>query len=273
MDQDHGRHHKQGCRNTLAADIRNDHGQMIIINQEEIIKISAHFPGGQHRRVNIELRTVRKCGKLAWQHIVLDAGRHLDILLLQCHLPSLLHIQDAVHQQNFAHDDSRPDRQTIHVHGKNHGGKRHDHVGSHDPQMIRPQILPLPVQGYQGQHQGQIHIDHGNRIKTRAVIVSRAVYRKIDAREQVDDTHGYRYKEPPLYPLIPLNHMVRMDIQKLLQILPEQKCLGRLTQIIKGIDQYIKNPYLRYPIHQPGSQIEIYPRESGKEQSYENQDI
>ena len=60
----HGDHHKQGCRNAFSGYIRNDQPQMIVVDQKEVIEISADFLGRCHGCKNVKFFSVRERRKL-----------------------------------------------------------------------------------------------------------------------------------------------------------------------------------------------------------------
>ena len=87
LDHDLGGHHEQRRGNALAAHVRHDQRQMVVIDQEEVVEVAAYFLRRLHRRVNVKFRAVRECREHARQHICLDAGRQrqfrADALLLR----------------------------------------------------------------------------------------------------------------------------------------------------------------------------------------------
>ena len=96
LEDDLGNHHEQGRRYTLAADIRHDHTQVVGVDQEEIIEITADFSGRFHRRVNIKFPAPRERREYVGQHTVLDPVGHLqlcaDPFLLPGDLGNILYI-------------------------------------------------------------------------------------------------------------------------------------------------------------------------------------
>ena len=79
LDQRLGDHHEQGRGHSFAGYIRNDHAQMVLIDQEEIIKITADLPGRMHERVKVKFTPVRKRGENPGQHIRLDLGGNIEL--------------------------------------------------------------------------------------------------------------------------------------------------------------------------------------------------
>ena len=63
-DQGHGDHHKQRCRNTFSGDIRNDQAQVVVVDQEKVVKVAADFLGGLHGCEEIKFLPVRKGRKV-----------------------------------------------------------------------------------------------------------------------------------------------------------------------------------------------------------------
>ena len=96
LDQGLGNDHEQGRRNALAGDIRHDAGEMVVVDQEEIIEISSHLLGGVHDRVEIEFLPVRECREMHRQHVRLDVRRdgqlRVEALLLRRDLHDLLDV-------------------------------------------------------------------------------------------------------------------------------------------------------------------------------------
>ena len=74
-DQSHGDHHKKGGRNAFAGNIRNHHPQVVVIDQKEIIKVTADLLGGRHRRKKVKFLSVRKGRELFGQRAQLNACR------------------------------------------------------------------------------------------------------------------------------------------------------------------------------------------------------
>ena len=74
LDHDFYHHHKQCCRNSFSGDIRDHDAEMVLIDQEEIIKVAADFFGRLHACVNIKLSSVRERREDTWKHIHLDTA-------------------------------------------------------------------------------------------------------------------------------------------------------------------------------------------------------
>ena len=74
VDEDFCRHHKQRRRNPLVRDIRDQDGQMAVIDQEEVIEVSSHLFGRCHAGIEVEVFPVGKCGENMRQHGFLDLG-------------------------------------------------------------------------------------------------------------------------------------------------------------------------------------------------------
>ena len=69
-----GNHHKQRCRNALSGDVGNDETEMIFVDQEEIIEVSADLSGRLHNRIDIKLMPVRVRRECMRQHGRLNFG-------------------------------------------------------------------------------------------------------------------------------------------------------------------------------------------------------
>ena len=52
---------------------------MIVIHQEEVIKISSHLLGRRHGCIDINLLSVRERRKYARKHVCLDSGRNVQL--------------------------------------------------------------------------------------------------------------------------------------------------------------------------------------------------
>ena len=78
--EDHlGDHHEEGGGDALAGDVRDAEAEVVVVDQEEIVKIPSDLPGGVHGGVNIKFTAVREGREFAGQHAVLDAGGHLQL--------------------------------------------------------------------------------------------------------------------------------------------------------------------------------------------------
>ena len=98
-DQDLGDHHKQGGRNTFAGDICHNKSDMVIVHEEEIIKVSAYLLGRRHGRIDVKLLSVRESGeqvgKLAGLNGCCHTQLRLDPLLLCSDFFDLADIMDS----------------------------------------------------------------------------------------------------------------------------------------------------------------------------------
>ena len=65
-------HHEQSGRDALAGYVRHDQAQMIVVNEEEIIKVSADFLGRGHGGVDFKICTPRERREDPREHIGLD---------------------------------------------------------------------------------------------------------------------------------------------------------------------------------------------------------
>ena len=75
LQDDLGSHHEQRRRHTLAGNIGDHQAQMIIINQEVIIEVTADFLGRIHGSIDIEVRPVRESREVMRQHALLNILR------------------------------------------------------------------------------------------------------------------------------------------------------------------------------------------------------
>ena len=76
---DPGGHHKEGGRDPLAGDIRDHQAEVVLVDQEEVIKVSADLLGRMHGGKNIKGIVFRKGRELAGQHVRLDPGRQREL--------------------------------------------------------------------------------------------------------------------------------------------------------------------------------------------------
>ena len=79
FDQRLGYHHKQCRRDAFAGHIRDHDPEMILIDQEEVIKVSAYLFCRLHCCVNIKFTAFRKRREDLRQHIRLNLGRHIKL--------------------------------------------------------------------------------------------------------------------------------------------------------------------------------------------------
>ena len=93
-------HHEQGGRNTFSGYIAHHHNQVILINQEEIIKIAANLLSRIHRSINVKLRPVRKSRELIGNGVLLNVAGQTqlcsDSLFLRCNRSQIIDIIDHV---------------------------------------------------------------------------------------------------------------------------------------------------------------------------------
>ena len=91
-----GNHHEQSRRNALAAHVRHDHAQMILVDQEEVIEIAADLSRGVHFGIQIEFLPVRERRENMRQHAGLNLICHVqlraDPLLFLCDLRDVLDV-------------------------------------------------------------------------------------------------------------------------------------------------------------------------------------
>ena len=78
--QDHlADHHEQRRRHALAADIRDHHAQVVVVDQKVIVEVSPHFPGGVHAGVQVEFRPIGVGREHMGHHAGLDQVRHAQL--------------------------------------------------------------------------------------------------------------------------------------------------------------------------------------------------
>ncbi len=88
-----GDRHEQRRGNAFAADVAHHEGKMLRVEQEEIEQVAAHFPGGDHGGVKIEIGAAGEGRKGAGQHGALD---HRGVLhLARPQTLGLLHLGQA----------------------------------------------------------------------------------------------------------------------------------------------------------------------------------
>ena len=69
FDEGLGDHHEEGGGDALAGDVGDDHGQVVVVHQEEVVEVAAHLLGGVHGGVDIELLPVGEGGEDPGQHV------------------------------------------------------------------------------------------------------------------------------------------------------------------------------------------------------------
>ena len=79
LQQSLGDNHKQRRRHALAGHVGDDHGQMVLVHQEEIVEVAPHLLGRGHGRIDVELMPVRERREDAGQHMGLDFCRHIQL--------------------------------------------------------------------------------------------------------------------------------------------------------------------------------------------------
>ena len=72
-------HHEQGSRYPLPADVRDQQGQVILVDQEEIVKIPADHSRRFHGREDVEFLPLRERRERLRQHAPLDTSRHVQL--------------------------------------------------------------------------------------------------------------------------------------------------------------------------------------------------
>ena len=96
VDENLGRHHEQRSRQTFVRYVRNDQGQMIVVNQEKVVKVAADRPGRIHAGIKFKFRMIGKGGERVRQHGDLQVFRHVhfrsDALTLGRDVRKILHI-------------------------------------------------------------------------------------------------------------------------------------------------------------------------------------
>ena len=65
-------HHEQRCRNAFPGYIRHDQAEVIIINEEEIIEVTANLSGRIHAGKNVKFLPARKRREYMGHHGELD---------------------------------------------------------------------------------------------------------------------------------------------------------------------------------------------------------
>ena len=96
VDQDLGGHHKESSRNTFAGDIGHDEAEMVVVDQEEVIEVSADLLRRIHGCEDLKFLTVRESGEDTGNHSLLDLACHIEFcmntLLLDRDVGKILHI-------------------------------------------------------------------------------------------------------------------------------------------------------------------------------------
>ena len=96
VDQDLGGHHKESSRNAFAGDISHDEAEMVVVDQEEVIEVSADLLRRIHGCEDLKFLTVRESGEDTGNHSLLDLACHIEFcmntLLLDRDVGKILHI-------------------------------------------------------------------------------------------------------------------------------------------------------------------------------------
>ena len=99
FDEHPGHHHEQRGRHTFAGNIRHNQTDVIVIDQEEIVEITANLFCGRHAGKDVKLRAIGKCGEEPGQLTGLYVRGHAQFsthpgrgfMLLFVFLPLILH--------------------------------------------------------------------------------------------------------------------------------------------------------------------------------------
>ena len=96
LDQSLGDHHKEGCRNSLAGNIRHDQNQVVFVRHKEIVEVPAHFFRRVHSCIQVKFLPVGEGGENPGQHVRLDLRGNgklrPDALLLRSDLFQIDHV-------------------------------------------------------------------------------------------------------------------------------------------------------------------------------------
>ena len=83
--------HKQGCWDTLAADIANDQCDVVIVDAEEVVEVATDILCRLHRGTDIQFVTdIREGREFAWQDKLLNLVGRSQVLLQPLQLLVLL---------------------------------------------------------------------------------------------------------------------------------------------------------------------------------------
>ena len=72
-------HHEQRRRNALAGYVRNDHAQVVVVDEEVVVEVAAHLLGRGHAGINLKLRPIREGRENVGQHRRLDVRRQRQL--------------------------------------------------------------------------------------------------------------------------------------------------------------------------------------------------
>ena len=72
LDQRFGNDHEQRGGHAFAGNVRHDQADMVVVDQEEIIEIAAHFLGGVHGGVQVKFLAFRERRENSRKHIGLN---------------------------------------------------------------------------------------------------------------------------------------------------------------------------------------------------------
>ena len=125
FDQGLGNDHEQRGGYALSGHVRHHHGQVVIVNGEEVVEVTAHLFGGVHGGVEIVFPSLGGSGEDTRQHILLDFRRHVqfraDALLFRGDGQQVLH--EALHVAG--HGGQRVGQGLQFVAGVNAGVREH----------------------------------------------------------------------------------------------------------------------------------------------------
>ena len=87
FDEGLGNHHKQRRGHPLAGYVGDNHRQVVVVHQEEVVEVAAHLLGRVHGGIHVEFLPLREGRENSGQHVRLDLGGHIqlgaDALLLR----------------------------------------------------------------------------------------------------------------------------------------------------------------------------------------------
>ena len=79
LDQRLGNDHEHGSRYAFPGYVGNHHGQVSLVDHEEIVEIAAYCLGRGHRRINVEVVVFRECREDIRQHVGLNAAGEIEL--------------------------------------------------------------------------------------------------------------------------------------------------------------------------------------------------
>ena len=224
---------------------------MILVNHKIIIEVAAHLFCRLHVCVQIKIFSLGHIRINLWHGIFLYFRSKCHISGCRHHLTALGNVENAVHKHQSNHKYDRSERKSVYNNSYNSNKHRSQHIHKKCKDLISFKELTLKNNHYKRSYNGEIGIDHRDRIERASCIDAVLPDSKIDSGKNIYDPDRNGHISADTDDQKELFYQIFSNFQICHRVHPKEHCLYRSTQIVQCIVQNIEVSERRDSVNKP----------------------